>query len=150
MSKYIKRILQIPDNDDKKILSKVCEPIDFKHDKDLNEILKYIGNTLISEPTGIGLAANQIGILKRIFFMKTNRTTYQIFINPKIIKFGGKQFLSTEGCLSLPGKPSVTKRHESLILKWYTRKGEPKIKEFKDLKAVIIQHEIDHLNGILI
>jgi peptide deformylase len=97
---------------------------------------------------GIGVAAPQIGVLKRIIIVKTANGA-EAFINPKIISSSIRRVESEEGCLSVPGVYGIVKRHASVKVKAYDKDGK-KIK-FKTggLQSIIFQHEIDHLDGIL-
>lgn len=98
---------------------------------------------------GLGLSANQIGLNKK-FFIAQYKNKFYLLINPEIIKFSKKTEISEEGCLSIPGIVGFIKRAKKIVVKALDEKGkEIKIKA-KDLLARIFQHEIDHLNGILI
>lgn len=95
-----------------------------------------------------GLACIQIGIPKKIILVKSN-DKYNVLINPMIIKKSPKTYIAQEGCLSVDGIKTV-KRHNSVKVMWTTAQGKKKVQEFNGFVAEIIQHEIDHLNGILI
>ena len=105
------------------------------------------------EEDGIGLAANQIGEDLNLFVIDISHTDEaekpRIFINSKIIDKKG-ECLSVEGCLSIPGIQVELKRSEFITLQYYSLEGEQKKREFNGLLARAIQHEMDHLNGILI
>jgi peptide deformylase len=105
------------------------------------------------EEDGIGLAANQIGEDLNLFVIdishKDEAEKPRVFINSKIIDKKG-ECLSVEGCLSIPGIQVELKRSEFIILQYYSLEGEQKKREFNDLMARAIQHEMDHLNGIFI
>ena len=95
----------------------------------------------------VGMAANMIGVLKRIIAFD-NGGTYMIMFNPEIIKSSG-QYDTEEGCLSLEGiRP--TKRFRSIKVQYQNEKFQTRIKTFTGWTAQIIQHEIDHCDGILI
>ena len=95
-----------------------------------------------------GLAAPQICIHKRVVVIRNGNTFFPM-INPVIVKKTGKKFLNTEGCLSLEGCRNVERY--STILVWYMDKsGKFIAKTFNGTLAIIVQHETDHLNGILI
>ena len=96
----------------------------------------------------VGMAANMIGVHKRIIAFD-NEGTYMVMFNPEIIKCSG-QYETTEGCLSLLGGPRPCKRYQSIKVQWQNEQFQPRIKTFTGWTAQIIQHEIDHLNGILI
>ena len=95
-----------------------------------------------------GLAAIQIGELKRVILVR-NGNEFIPFINPVIVKKSGKIYIANEGCLSLDGTRAV-KRWFTVMVKWTDVNGKTNIKSFSGYFAEILQHEIDHLNGILI
>ena len=100
----------------------------------------------------VGMAANMIGIRKRIiaFLDESGRMpTYTVMFNPEIIKKDG-EYIAEEGCLSLLGGPRKCVRYKSVKVKYQTVGMETRIKTYIGLTAQIIQHEIDHCNGILI
>lgn len=100
---------------------------------------------------GVGLAAPQVGILKRIIVID-NRDEESgnrfYMINPEIIEKEGEE-VSLEGCLSVPGKQGSVKRAKDVKVRYNDLYGEEKIMEAEDFLARILQHEIDHLDGIL-
>ncbi len=96
----------------------------------------------------VGMAANMIGVLKRIIVFD-NDGTYMTMFNPEIIK-AANPFETKEGCLSLIGEPRACKRYKTVKVKWQNADFAVRIKTFSGFTAQIIQHEIDHLNGILI
>lgn len=95
-----------------------------------------------------GLACIQIGVPKRIILVRSG-DGFMIFCNPAIAKKSAKTYMATEGCLSLDGSREV-KRHNSVMVSWVTPKGKRNAREFTGWIAEILQHEIDHCNGILI
>lgn len=95
----------------------------------------------------VGMAANMIGVKKRIIVFCDNGVYMEMF-NPEIIK-SASPFEAEEGCLSLEGTRK-TKRYKSIKVKWQTRDFQIRIKTFTGWTAQIIQHEIDHCNGIII
>ncbi|MGF0094870.1 peptide deformylase [Peptoniphilus sp. SGI.035] len=100
---------------------------------------------------GVGLAAPQVGILKRIIVIDNrdgeNGNRFYM-INPEIIEKEGEE-VSLEGCLSVPGKQGSVKRAKDVKVRYNDLSGEEKIMEAEDFLARILQHEIDHLDGIL-
>ena len=96
----------------------------------------------------VGMAANMIGVHKRIIAFD-NEGTYMVMFNPEIIKCSG-QYDAQEGCLSLLGGPRPCKRWGSIKVQWQNEQFQTRIKTFTGWTAQIIQHEIDHCNGILI
>lgn len=106
-------------------------------------------DTLIANKDGcVGMAANMIGVRKRIIVFD-NDGTYMIMFNPEIIKKLG-QYDIEEGCLSLLGNPRKCKRYQTIKVQWQNAEFQTRIKTFTDWTAQIIQHEIDHCNGVLI
>ena len=95
----------------------------------------------------VGLAANMIGVNKRIIAFD-NEGTYMVMFNPEILQRSGP-YQTEEGCLSLTGVRK-TKRWKTIKVKWQNEKFQQRIKNFSGWTAQIIQHEIDHCDGILI
>ena len=95
----------------------------------------------------VGMAANMIGVLKRVIVFD-NEGTYMVMFNPEIVKCSDR-YQTEEGCLSLPGvRP--TQRWRSIKVKYQNEQFQTRLKTFVGWPAQIIQHEIDHCNGILI
>ena len=105
-------------------------------------------DTLIAHKDGcVGMAANMIGVNKRIIAFE-NEGEYTVMLNPVIIKKSGA-YEAEEGCLSLTGTRKA-KRFKSIKVQWQNEKLQPRIKTFTGWTAEIIQHEIDHCEGVLI
>ena len=96
----------------------------------------------------VGMAANMIGIRKRIIVFD-NEGSYMTMFNPEILKASG-EYDTEEGCLSLLGGPRPCRRYQTVKVQWQNEKFQTRIKTFTGWTAQIIQHEIDHCNGILI
>ena len=96
----------------------------------------------------VGMAANMIGVLKRIIVFD-NGGTFEVMYNPEIVKRSG-EYRIEEGCLSLLGEPRPVKRYRSIKVKFQNSEFKERFKTFTGFTAQIIQHEIDHCNGILI
>lgn len=96
----------------------------------------------------VGMAANMIGVCKRIIVFDHDGT-YMTMFNPEIIKKSGL-YDTEEGCLSLLGGPRPCKRYQTIKVQWQNEQFQTRIKTFTGWSAQIIQHEIDHCNGILI
>ena len=126
------------------LLARVSEPAvkeDWAVAQDLLE-------TLIHHKEGcVGMAANMIGVHKRIIAF-TDGKEYKLMFNPEIVKSSGV-YTAQEGCLSLPGIRE-TKRFRSIKVRYENENFEVRFKTYTDWTAQIIQHEIDHCNGILI
>lgn len=135
---------------------KYPDPFLFKKVKDviiIDNILKLEAQEMIKimkDNEGVGLAANQVGLDKRIFVMHCiqEKEPY-IFINPEIIEESKEITPYQEGCLSFPNLYIELDRSKTVKLKWTNLEGEEKIEEFSALEAVCVQHELDHLNGIV-
>ena len=96
----------------------------------------------------VGLACVQIGVPKRVIIVR-NGDRFSVYRNPSIIQKSPKTYTAEESCLSLDGKRTV-RRHKSIKLLYVDKNGKSKIEVFNGYVAQIIQHECDHLNGILI
>ena len=106
-------------------------------------------DTLTAHKDGcVGMAANMIGICKRIIVFD-NQGTYMTMLNPEILKASG-EYETEEGCLSLLGGPRKTKRFQKIKVQYQTLDFQIRVKTFTGWTAQIIQHEVDHCNGILI
>ena len=106
-------------------------------------------DTLIANKDGcVGMAANMIGVHKRIIVFD-NEGTYMTMFNPEILK-KSDPYNTEEGCLSLLGGPRPCKRWKTIKVRWQTIDFQTRIKTFTGWPAQIIQHEIDHCDGILI
>ena len=98
--------------------------------------------------TCVGMAGNMIGVYKRIIAFD-NGGEYLVMMNPEILKVSG-EYETEEGCLSLLGGPRKTKRFQKIKVRYETTGFQTRIKTFEGWTAQIIQHEVDHCNGILI
>lgn len=126
-------------------LRKKCRPVtDF--DEKLGSLLDDMKQTLKKEK-GVGLAAPQVGILKRAIVVDDGEK-YVELVNPVVVKESGIQE-DVEGCLSIPGKYGITKRPRKVTVKAFDRSGKEFTVSGVDLLARCYCHEIDHLNGIL-
>ena len=113
------------------------------------QVAKDLLDTLATNKNAcVGMAANMIGVRKRIIVFD-NEGTYMTMFNPEIIKAAGP-YDAEEGCLSLLGGPRKCKRYQTIKVQWQNEKFQTRIKTFTGWTAQIIQHEIDHCNGILI
>ena len=141
-------------------------------DNKLKKILSSMEETLLAtyDPIGVGLAAPQVGLPLRIFQMKpTEKSKVTSYINPVIESFSDDesipQFSNSEkvegkkpdsskdklleGCLSLPNIWGNVARKTEATMSWFDEAGKKQTKKFTGFEAIIVQHEIDHLNGIL-
>lgn len=112
------------------------------------ETARDLLDTLAAHKEGcVGMAANMIGVNKRIIAFD-NEGEYMVMLNPVIVKQSGP-YETEEGCLSLTGRRK-TKRFQTIKVQWQNEKFQPRIKTFSGWTAEIIQHELDHCDGILI
>ena len=141
----IKQILKTPDNS---LRQRSEEVVSF--DKNLGTTVADLIDTLESQtdPVGLGLSAVQIGVLKRVFVARIkNRIKH--FVNPKITKFSKKEVTYLEGCFSVPEFYGHVTRPAELDLEAQDKHGKKTEGHYGGLPARIIQHEIDHLDGVL-
>ena len=142
-----KKILVIPDP----ILRKISEPISVVN-SETKKLMDDMLETMYAAP-GIGLAAIQIGILKRLVVIDISKETEKrqpiFLVNPEIIYRSKETSVYEEGCLSLPGQFAEVERPAECSIKYVDYFGKEKELKANGLLATCIQHEIDHLNGIL-
>ena len=131
--------------DDDPILRKKSRLVTEINDR-IKILLEDMEDTMV-EANGVGLAAPQIGVLRRVLTIDVGEGIMKI-INPEILEVRG-EIIDIEGCLSIPGKSGTVKRPEWVKLKYTNEFGEEIIIEGTELLARAICHEVDHLNGIL-
>ncbi|MCF7980882.1 MAG: peptide deformylase [Pseudomonadales bacterium] len=138
-------ILRFPDPR----LRKIAQPID-EIDDSIRQLAEDMLETMYAAP-GIGLAATQVNVQKRLVVMDISEEKDQplIFINPEIQPIGDEIEEMEEGCLSVPGFFELVKRPAHVIIRALDKEGKPFEIEDQELLAVCIQHEIDHLDGKL-
>ena len=127
------------------VLNKKSRRVD-KFDERLATLIDDMKETMYNGD-GVGLAAVQVGILKRVVVIDIGEGCMEL-VNPEIVIAEGEQ-IGTEGCLSLPGKWATTKRPQHVQVKAQDRNGKWQVFTGDDLKAKAFCHEIDHLDGIL-
>ncbi|MCI8359710.1 MAG: peptide deformylase [Clostridiales bacterium] len=127
------------------VLTKVCRPVE-KFDEKLAVLLDDMIETL-KEADGCGLAAPQVGILRRICIVDVGEGVIEL-INPVVVEKHGRQE-ELEGCLSCPGDWGITRRPQRVTVQAQDRQGNTFTVSGEDLKARALCHEIDHLDGIL-
>lgn len=128
-----------------RVLTKVCRPVETMTPK-LKQLIEDMLDTMY-EAQGVGLAAPQVGVLKRIVVIDTDGIPY-VLINPEILETAGEQ-TGEEGCLSLPGKYGMVTRPNYVKVRAYDADMQPFELEGEELLARAICHECDHLEGIL-
>lgn len=120
--------------------------------EDLPVAQNLLDTLMAHKETCVGMAANMIGVKKRIiaFLDESGRTpVYTVMLNPEIIKKDGA-YDTEEGCLSLLGDPRKCKRYKTIKVQYQTATMQTRVKTYTGWTAQIIQHEVDHCNGILI
>ncbi len=140
MMRYFLRIYGDP------VLKRKCEPVD-EIDDEMKSISEKMFEIMYAND-GIGLAAPQIGVLKRIIVVEVEGKSLTL-INPEIIWQSDETEITEEGCLSFPGIFTEVERAKRTRVKYITIDNEEKVVEGEGLSARVFQHEIDHLNGIL-
>ena len=116
--------------------------------EDLDVARDLMDTLLAHKDTCVGMAANMIGVCKRIIVFD-NGGVPMVMLNPEIIR-QSEPYETQEGCLSLLGGPRKTTRYQKIKVRYQTEKMEVRLKPFDGWTAKIIQHEVDHCNGILI
>jgi len=101
------------------------------------------------EYKGIGLAAVQVGSLYRLFITEVGGDKPRVFVNPEILETSLEQASYEEGCLSIPGVEADVLRPQRVRVQAWNEKGRPFTLDAEDLLARVLQHEFDHLNGVL-
>ena len=137
------RILTIHNKEDLKILKQKSKRV-----ANIDDSIRTICARLVDvmeEQFAAGLSAPQIGILKRIVV-----TEQGIYINPEVLEYSQENVVMNEGCLSIPNMFEKIKRPKTIRLKWRDTKGKPHIETISGFNARVLQHEIDHLDGILL
>lgn len=140
----ILRILQYPDPRLHKVAARVQ-----RFDDEIRKLASDMAETMYAAP-GIGLAATQVDVHRQVIVIDISETRDQlrVFINPEILAASGEQECE-EGCLSVPGIFEKVRRAERVTVRAQNGRGEAFTVEAEGLLAVCIQHEIDHLDGIL-
>ncbi len=126
------------------ILSKKCKEVKEVTER-TKELIEDMFETMY-EANGVGLAAPQIGVLKRIMVIETDEENSYVFINPVILEREGEQ-VGYEGCLSVPGKTGIVKRPNKVKVQAFDEEMQPFTLEAEGLLARAVCHECDHLDG---
>ena len=128
------------------VLRQKCRPVE-KFDARLHALIDDMIDTMHAAD-GVGLAAPQVGILRRVVVIECVEGEILELVNPKIIAYAGEQ-QEQEGCLSIPGRWGITKRPKHVTVRAFNRHGEEFEVSGSDLLARALCHEIDHLDGKL-
>ena len=134
------------------VLRQKADKLKFISEEDI-KIANNMMETMIKAP-GVGLAANQVGILKQIVTInfedkENNKKANYILFNPSIIQYSEEKVIMEEGCLSLPEQYAEVERPKEIILEYVNENEKIIKKEIDGFEARILQHEIDHLSGKL-
>jgi len=121
--------------------------------EEVRQLIADMADTMYDEP-GVGLAAIQVGSRKSIIVYDVSQGEegerhLQVYINPRIVEKEGSLLSEGEGCLSVPDYRADVKRYERVRVEGLDENGDEKIVEAEGFPAIVLQHEIDHLNGIL-
>ena len=145
------RVLQTTNEIDLKVLRTVCDLIE-TNNLDLAHLIQRMHATVTSEQSkGVGIAAPQVGINRRVILVQRvdKEREFEFFINPKIIWKSEILREGEEGCLSIPDAYQPVKRSLVITIQFQNLEGILRTETIEGFAAVIFQHEIDHLNGIL-
>ena len=131
------------------VLSQKASPIEKVSEKELRLIQDMV-DTMYAED-GVGIAAPQVGVSKRIIIISPNarRGEERALINPEIIEQSQEELTDFEGCLSLPGVSCEVRRPKKVKFRSWDTNGKEQLEELEHFPARVLQHELDHLNGIL-
>lgn len=127
------------------LLKKVCRPVD-KFDEKLHQLIDDMWQTL-HQVGGLGLAAPQVGILKRVCIVEWEEQSFEL-VNPKLVKSKGR-CVDEEGCLSVEGFRGTVSRPEIIDIEYFDRHGNKQTFHAEGYFARVFLHEMDHLDGIL-
>ncbi|MEA3016237.1 MAG: peptide deformylase [Sphingomonadales bacterium] len=145
-------ILEVPDPR----LRQISTPLEAVTD-DTRALIRDMFETMYAAP-GIGLAAIQVGVPKRLLVIDLQDPEVEggepvrrplVFVNPEIIENSDREVPYTEGCLSVPDQYADVDRPDRIRARWLDENGAPHEEEIAGTLAVVLQHEMDHLNGIL-
>lgn len=139
--------LQIETGDGNEILRKKSTPVK-EVDKKILKLIKDMEVSMADEK-GVGLAAPQVGVNKRVIIVTLDDKKIMPMINPEITDHSGETICGEEGCLSLPGIWGQVERYQQIVVKFLNEKGHKMILKLDNFNARVVQHEIDHLDGIL-
>ena len=145
-------IVEVPDPR----LREISAPVD-SFDGDLRALVTDLFETMYDAP-GIGLAAIQVGVAKRVLVIDLQEPAEEegepvrdphAFVNPELTPVGDERVIYNEGCLSIPDQYGEVERAAVIDARWRTADGEAREGRFDGLMAICLQHEVDHLNGVL-
>ena len=141
-------ILELIPDDDPRLHSK-AEILNLHQWPELNETIDAMFKLMHSHD-GMGLAAPQVGVMKRLFIMwNSNSSTHYVCINPRVIKLGKKTAVKNEGCLSYPDQKVLVERPIEIRVTYQNLRGTKVTKKLVGIMARCFLHELDHLNGVV-
>lgn len=149
------RVLSVYNKQDSLLLRTKCENVTpDSNDIILNNLIRRMYTTVNDSLTaGVGIAAPQVGILKNIIWVQRYDKTgypFEVYLNPKIKQYTKKKLNWVEGCLSVPGRrDTTTTRSYAILLDYLRPNNSHQMEMIEGFTAIIFQHEIDHLNGII-
>lgn len=149
------RVLSIYNRKDSLLLRAKCEDVTVSSNNQvLQNLIKRMYTTVNDSLTaGVGIAAPQVGILKNIIWVQRfdkPGEPFEVYLNPKIKKYSRQKLNWIEGCLSVPGMKDTTRtRSYTILLEYMSPDNSTHIEMIEGFTAIIFQHEIDHLNGII-
>jgi peptide deformylase len=138
------QIRQYPDP----VLRMQAPPVE-QFDDDLKRLVARMGE-LMKDANGVGLAATQVGVLRRVFVFVPEEDTVAVLVNPEIVRHGDEAETDDEGCLSIQGVTMPVERSTSVRIEGRDENGEEVAYDLEGTPARIVQHELDHLDGKLI
>ena len=139
--------LKIETGEGNEVLRKKSENVS-AIDKKIMKLIKDMEKTMKGEK-GVGLAAPQVGVSKRLIIVLLDNKITVPMINPDIIDHSNETEYGEEGCLSLPGKWGQVERFKQIAVQFIDSKGTKRVLKLEGFNARVVQHEIDHLDGIL-
>jgi peptide deformylase len=138
------QIRQYPDS----VLRMKAPPVE-EFDDDLKRLATRLGE-LMKDATGVGLAATQVGVLRRVFVFALDEDEVAVLVNPEIVRRGDETEIDEEGCLSIQGVTMPVERSNSVRIEGRDASGEEVAYDLEGTPARIVQHELDHLDGTMI
>lgn len=139
------------------ILRQLAQPIDNVHDEQIQKLIEALKAKAVAA-NGVGIAAPQVSQSCRLFIVASRpnprypnapRMTPTAMINPQLVAHSDERVKDWEGCLSIPGIRGLVPRYQAIEVEYTNQQGKPQRQQFTDFVARIVQHEYDHLNGIV-
>jgi peptide deformylase len=150
------RVTTIADSGDSLLLRSACTPLTQKHIEEpefgrlVASMIETVGDP---ENEGVGIAAPQVGVLRRVVVVQRfdkAGTPFEVYVNPEIVERSEEVTLGPEGCLSVPDRREEVLRASAITIRYRDAvTSEPREEHIEGFSAIIFQHEIDHLDGIL-